>query len=278
MQKTLLTCALCLFALSACGSGDKNKNNYQPNSKINVINTAQMTDAQQAQDFPNVNARPTPQQYAAADNTGATPPSTMSDTDDVESGSLAAMNTGAQPAPMIPSGSNPLLPTPTSPTAMTTPVTNPVTTQPITMPVSNPVTTQSTTISVTNPVVTQPSTMSVNNPVTTQSTTIQKSKPVVVQPVTSTPVIGQYQSLAAPQTNETTTVKPHANSYSNFDNLAIPVTFSNSPYNQALKTYNENTSTSTTEETTTTTPKTQNSTQSSTTTNPSNNANTGSGN
>ena len=83
----------------------------------------------------------------------------------------------------------------------------------------------------------------------------------------------QYETLPtnttpAPSGSATTTVRPKTTVTPNFENVATPVTFSNSPYNKAMEDYNKvqtPTPAATTTKSSTTTPSTT------TTTNTSNN-------
>lgn len=98
------------------------------------------------------------------------------------------------------------------------------------------------------------STAPVTNPNTMQSATLSNQTQAIVQSNNTAPVSEQYEALEpteqAQQVQQEqqmqqmqqmqengTTVTPNTNSYSNFDNVATPVTFTNSPYNQALKAY-----------------------------------------
>lgn len=262
MRKILLTCVMSSVALAGC-SGDKSAkdNSFQPNSQIQVVPAAQIANVQQAEEFPHVVNTPASQQYAAANQTNAMPQTTMSDVDGGSGTTLSAMTdqtvnaynaNNTQPAAnnpsnmAIPSVNNPALPTPTanpttttvaqpSPAVVTTSIQTPVQSTPTTAPATNPMTTSTpamTTAPATNPMqpaAQQPQTMpaTTTTPVTTQ-TTSQTT-------INTTPVSEQYQALDAEKPTQSQTTVKSSNPYSNFENVAIPVTFSNSPYNQALK-------------------------------------------
>ena len=270
MKKAILTGISLVVLLTACSSGDdskKNRENFHPNSKVQLIPASQMETVQQEQDFPESKSTLANQQYADATATTAMKPVVISDvSDEGDSGtSLPAItqpNAPIQPI-SIPSAPAPTaVPTPapsaaqnldsslaqlpsvsgndfpppvtaasgsSDQTARTEGAGNLLNNQSNNMPntASAP---QSASLSASAPQ--QPALMT-NSTLSAQNRAIVQNSSPSSATIANPPVTESYESLdsqaAAPSTSSTP--------YSSFDNVATPVTFTNSPYNSQLNSY-----------------------------------------
>ncbi|NNM60423.1 MAG: hypothetical protein HKM04_11505 [Legionellales bacterium] len=273
-MKKSVCLGICLsILLTACSSGDKtdkNKQDFRPNSKVEVIPAAQMALAQQKQDFPESKANPAFQQYAEATNTTAMVPVDLPDGD--SGTSLPAMTEPNAPIQPV------SIPTTSFVQPISLPSSAPA---PVPVPVPAPNTNSTTNSSVADGKMQSSATQNTQtpiqapiqatSPVTNNNRTPTNDLPVgwstkqnpspsqnpapattATAQVTQTsapvqPVIERYEALrqtkpstpkVVTQQAQTSVQAPSSSAYANFDNVATPVTFTNSPYNMQLNSFN----------------------------------------
>lgn len=223
MNKTLMMGLISALSVAACSSGDKTAKAIPSNGKVDTVNIAPIHMAQA-----------TPQ---GLPNSGATLSNNASD----DSSALAGMSDDSTPSPMPAGGMSTAANNPAMVTTTVSPSGTAATPTKITMPLPgqtngtglNNSVNSGTVSPIPSPDATSSLPTAAINPANNSNYSEQYETLTPTAPVPATP---QTITTQATPPASNTTVQPKA--MPDFNNVATPVTFSNSPYNQALDDYN----------------------------------------